>query len=80
MGINIYNYVNKHRFNEFEQPSQTPSDLYSDEYWKDHFKKFCTDECLLRYLRAHKGDVEQANMGLIKTLFWFDLLKIIAHY
>ncbi len=33
---------------------QLPSlDHLDDAYWLDHFKAFCDDACLLRYLRAY---------------------------
>ena len=46
------------------------NDELGDEYWLEHFCQFCSDACLLRYLRAHNWHLANATLGLISTLHW----------
>ena len=55
-------------------PSTTPSPTKDESplspEWQAHFQEFCSDACLLRYLRARSWNVQHALEALVDTLQW----------
>ena len=59
------------KLNSFSNLEQVPQQTVTDRsYWLKHFKEFCTDACLMRYLRANSFNVDKAYEALIVTLEW----------
>jgi hypothetical protein len=75
--LHVSSELKRHEHHDFEDSviasaavRETDPIKTDEEYWRQHFKQYCSDQTLLRYLRAHNYNVEHSMTGLVSTLQW----------